>query len=74
MSSVREINIKCLGHYYSDDIVNFKDLSLDRTLVYESHIKIISFTLNEEKPMHISFESVDGCTKKLGRIKCLIPS
>lgn len=50
MSSVREINIRCLGHYYSDDIVNFKDLSLDRTLVYESHIKIISFTGLHAKP------------------------
>ena len=77
MSSLREINIKYHGHYYPDGIINFKDLNLGMKLVYErpyqnDFIYCVAYKIsNCEKPMHISFDAVDECIVKLGRIKYL---
>ena len=64
MSSLREINIKYYACFYTDDIINIKDLELDKILVYKkpyknSFISCIAYKMpHNELSLHITFDRV----------------
>ena len=75
MSSRREINIKYYACFYTDDIINIKDLELDKILVYKkpyqnSFISCIAYKIpHNELSLHITFDRVNGYVEKSDRDK-----
>ena len=78
MSSLREINIKYYACFYTDDIINIKDLELDKILVYKkpyknSFISCIAYKIpHNELSLHITFDRVNGYVEKPDRDKHLL--
>ena len=77
-TELKEVRIKNLTCYYSDDIIKFKYFKFDNILICEKSYKniliydILCKNLIGAKPLHIMFDKVNGFIRVYDKTKYLI--